>query len=85
MSNTTLDVNTMKPVNAGPKTELEMLREEVAFMKTCGIIELAIRNPNVMSYMDHWEKRADEAEKMAAMLSLAMQEAIRRMKEACAS
>ncbi len=25
---------------------------------TCGIIELAIRNPNVASYIEHWEGRA---------------------------
>jgi hypothetical protein len=47
---------------AEPKTELELLREEVAFLKSCGIIELAIRNPNVASYMEHWEGRAEKAE-----------------------
>ena len=51
-----------EPVNAEPKTELEMLREEVAFLKTCGIIEIAIRNPSVMDYMRHWEGRAERAE-----------------------
>ena len=45
-----------------PKSELEQLREEVAFLKTCGVIELAIRNPNVQSYMAHWERRAESAE-----------------------
>ena len=27
-----------------------------------GIIEVAIRNPNVMEYMRHWEGRAEKAE-----------------------
>jgi hypothetical protein len=32
---------------------------------TCGIIELAVRNPNVSSYMDHWEGRALKAEALS--------------------
>jgi hypothetical protein len=51
---------------AEPKTELERLREEVAFMKTCGVIEIAVRNPSVMEYMRHWEGRAEKAEAEAA-------------------
>ena len=31
-------------------------------MKTSGIIEVAVRNPNVMEYMRHWEGRAEAAE-----------------------
>lgn len=30
--------------------------------RTCGIVELAIRNPNVASYIEHWEGRALRAE-----------------------
>jgi hypothetical protein len=51
---------------AKPKSELELLREEVAFMKTCGVIEIAVRNPSVMDYMRHWEGRAEKAEAEAA-------------------
>ena len=36
--------------------------------KTCGIVELAVRNPNVTSYMKHWESRAMKAE--ARLLAL---------------
>jgi hypothetical protein len=49
-------------VAAEPKTELESLREEVAFLKSCGIIEVAVRNPSVAEYMKHWEERAEKAE-----------------------
>ncbi len=54
--------------NEKPQTELERLREEVAFLKTCGMIELAVRNPNVMSYMEHWENRAETAEALVEAL-----------------
>jgi hypothetical protein len=37
-------------------------REELEQWKTWGVVEIAVRNPNVASYMDHWEKRATEAE-----------------------
>lgn len=37
-------------------------------LTTSGIIEVALCNPNVMSYMEHWEKRAEAAEaKLAAL------------------
>lgn len=42
--------------------------EEAHFLKTCGVIELAIRNPNVASYMVHWESRAERAEAEADKL-----------------
>lgn len=51
-----------EPVAAEPVSELDQLREEVAFLKSCGIIELAVRNPNVADYMKHWEGRAEKAE-----------------------
>ena len=36
--------------------------EELHLMKTAGIIEVAVRNPNVMEYVRHWEGRAEAAE-----------------------
>lgn len=41
--------------------------------QTWGVIEIAVRNPNVASYMDHWEKRtlAAEAERDALREHLA--------------
>lgn len=34
-----------------------------------GFIEVAIRNPSVSEYMDHWEKRAEKAEAEVKRLS----------------
>jgi len=39
-----------------------ILTEELDLMKTAGIIELAIRNPSVSEYMQHWERRAEAVE-----------------------
>ena len=44
------------------RQEIARLTAELAEWRTLGIIEIAIRNPNVASYMDHWEKRAEQAE-----------------------
>lgn len=38
------------------------LDEDGLNWRSCGIIELAVRNPNVDSYMRHWERRATLAE-----------------------
>jgi phosphoglycolate phosphatase-like HAD superfamily hydrolase len=38
------------------------LMAEIEQWKTWGIIEIAVRNPNVASYMEHWEGRATKAE-----------------------
>jgi hypothetical protein len=35
-------------------------------MKTAGIIEVAIRNPSVSDYMQHWQARAEAAEAQLA-------------------
>lgn len=45
---------------------------------TCSIIELAIRNPNVASYMNEWEGRVTQAEAKVASLS-------KRTEKHCAS
>lgn len=36
--------------------------------RTWGVIEIAIRNPNVKSYMEHWEGRAEKAERELKLL-----------------
>ena len=38
------------------------LEDEIANWKSWGVIEVAIRNPNVSSSMKHWEERAEKAE-----------------------
>lgn len=41
---------------------MEKAESEVYYLTRAGIIEFAIRNPSVASYMEHWEKRAEAAE-----------------------
>jgi hypothetical protein len=52
---------------------IEELEAENHLLKTSGIIEVAVRNPNVAEYIRHWEARAETAEaKLAeALVSLA--------------
>ena len=38
------------------------LRAEVEQWRNWGIVEVAVRNPQVADYMDHWEGRATKAE-----------------------
>jgi hypothetical protein len=42
--------------------DIHKLEVELAQWRTCGVIEIAVRNVNVKSYMDHWEGRATKAE-----------------------
>jgi hypothetical protein len=50
--------------------EIAALKAEIEQWKTWGIIEIAVRNPNVASYMEEWESRAIKAEAQLATLSL---------------
>ena len=61
------------PAQAEPKTALEVFREEVELLTTCGIIELAARNPRVMEYLssndaeiEALRTRAESAEALLA-------------------
>lgn len=51
---------------ASDKTKLERamdtLRGEIDMLTKGGIIEVAVRNPSVVEYMNHWEGRALKAE-----------------------
>lgn len=42
---------------------------ELDLMKTAGIIEIAVRNPNVADWLKHWEDRATKAEARVAEFS----------------
>lgn len=33
------------------KSEVETLREQLAFLTTCGVIEIMVRNPSVVSFV----------------------------------
>lgn len=48
------------------EAELAACREKLAQWETWGIIEVAIRNPNVASYVKEWESRALNAEQQLA-------------------
>ena len=45
------------------KVMMADLQRELASWHTWGIVEIAIRNPNVESYMNEWESRATKAER----------------------
>lgn len=42
--------------------ERTAMQTELSQWRTWGIVEIAVRNPNVASYMDEWEGRATKAE-----------------------
>lgn len=44
------------------RTALAEVERENAQWRTWGIVEVAIRNPSVADYMNHWEARAEKAE-----------------------
>lgn len=52
--------------NSVPEAEITALRKEIEFLKSCGVIELAIRNPNVSSWMRDTEKELHFARSQAA-------------------
>ena len=50
------------------EAQLVASQAECEQWKTWGIIEIAVRNPNVASYIEHWEGRALKAEENADFL-----------------
>jgi hypothetical protein len=50
------------------------LQQENRQWRTWGIVEIAVRNPNVASYTEHWEGRALKAEASLASLTGIVQE-----------
>lgn len=42
--------------------ELKCLRDELLLLRTSCIVEIAVRNPQVADYCNHWETRAEKAE-----------------------
>ena len=59
------------------EARIEELEADLHLMKTAGIVEIAIRNPNVSEYMAHWERRAEGAEaKLAKARENALREAV---------
>lgn len=63
----TMQRNGFQKWEIGPVCSRNLLfeaRAEIEQWKKWGIIEIAIRNPNVASYMKHWEDRAIRAERL---------------------
>ena len=60
---------------------IKKLEDELHTMKTAGIIEVAIRNPDVSEYMAHWEWRAESAESKLAKAVAIAKDAIETMEE----
>lgn len=54
------------------RARIAELEQELKQWETWGIVEIAVRNPNVSSYMDHWEKRAERAETDSVTLRAAI-------------
>lgn len=50
------------PVESEPISEVDRLRQEITDLINSGIVEVAVRNPNVLEYMRHWEGKAEKAE-----------------------
>ena len=65
--------DSMGPVKAEP--EVDILRERIHFLETCGVVELAAINPSVMDYMRHWEGRVEKAEARITTLERELAEA----------
>jgi len=55
--------------NAKLEAQLLASQAECEQWKTWGIVEIAVRNPNVASYIEHWEGRALKAEAQVAQLT----------------
>lgn len=48
---------------------IQQLEQELEQWKNWGIIEIAVRNPDVLEYMEHWEGRAIKAEQTLARVA----------------
>lgn len=69
---------------AEPKSEIDRLREENTDFRRWGIIEVAVRNPNVDSFMREWTARVEAAEAEAVSLRRERDEARASEKQALA-
>ncbi len=60
------EANPDRPIEQAPETRNERLEHET--WTTWGVVEIAIRNPAVNEYMNHWEGRTRDAEELARNL-----------------
>lgn len=52
-----------------------VMRARIETLTKSGIIEVALQNPSIMSYMEHWETRAENAERLVQELAALLREA----------
>lgn len=64
------------PKLTGMALDNAVLRARIETLTRSGIIEVALQNPNVMSYMEHWETRAEKAELRVQGLETAIARAL---------
>ena len=68
-------METLMKVSSDLLAALRETREELKQWTTWGIIEIAVRNPNIASYMNHWEDRAEAAERERDRLKAQVEDA----------
>jgi hypothetical protein len=55
--------------------DIDALQADREILHKAGIVEIAVRNPNVMEYIKHWESLAEAAEAERDALALQVQQA----------
>ena len=60
---------------------LRAAQQELREWRTWGVIEIAVRNPNVSSYVDHWEGRTLKAESELTALRTRLAEIEQEMRD----
>lgn len=65
----------------GDALTIEFLKANLAELRTGGIITVAMTNPNVMSYMEHWEDRAEKAEARLSEAVKVLEEAVKQIED----
>ena len=77
-----LDPEAAADTRTPEQIEIDRLRSELDHFTKFGIIEVAVRNPSVSEYMEHWEGRALKAEAEIARRALPQSQDIRALVEA---
>lgn len=59
----------------GIELDNAVMKARIETLTRSGIIEVALQNPNVMSYMEHWESRSGKAESLVEELASLLRQA----------
>lgn len=71
------------PRLTGMALDNAVMRARIETLTRSGIIEVALQNPNVMSYMEEWETRAEKAERLAANLADCLEDIVSHYVDIC--